>query len=294
VDKSAVSPRLGVSRFWPGADLVLHASYDRAFETPAFENILLSSSPLVDSLNEEIVRLPVPPSYGNYYEVGLTKGLFGHLKLDANCFRRDVRNFADDDVLLNTGVSFPISFRRAAISGAEVKLEIPSWGRVSGFLSYSYMIGYGYLPVSGGLLLGSEAAGVLDSTDRFPLTQDQRHTLSARFRFQVVPWLRVTVGGSYGSGLPTEFNGDRQDALAQYGPEIVDRVDFERRRVRPSFSLDASLGADLWKRKNRTLRVQVDGQNLTNRLDVIDFAGLFSGTALAPPRSVAVRLQADF
>jgi hypothetical protein len=294
VDKSAVSPRLGVSKFWPGADLVLHASYDRAFETPAFENILLSSSPLVDSLNEEIVRLPVPPSYGNYFEVGLTKGLFGHLKLDANYFRRDVRNFADDDVLLNTGVSFPISFRRAAISGAEVKLEIPRWGRVSGFLSYSYMIGYGYLPISGGLLLGRETEGALGSTDRFPLTQDQRNTLGAQFRCQVVPRLRVAVGGSYGSGLPTEFEGDVRDALAPYGREIVDRVDFERGRVRPSFSLDASVAGDLWKRKDRTLRVQLDGQNLTNRLNVINFDGLFSGTALAPPRSFAVRLQADF
>jgi hypothetical protein len=294
VDERAVSPRLGVARFWPGANLVLHASYDRAFQTPAFENILLSSAPLVDSLNAKIVRLPVPPSYGDYYEVGLTKSLFGRIKLDANYFRRDVRNFADDDVLLNTGVSFPISFSRAAINGSEVKLEIPRWGRLSGFLSYSYMFGYGYLPVTGGLLLGSEAQGVLDSTDRFRITQDQRHTLSTRFRYQVVPWLWMTVGGSYGSGLPTEFEGDVQDALAQYGAEIVDRVDLERGRVRPSFSLDASLGADLWKPKDRTLRVQVDGQNLTNRLNVINFAGLFSGTALAPPRSFAVRLQADF
>jgi hypothetical protein len=293
VDERAVSPRLGVARFWPGADLVLHASYDRAFQTPAFENILLSSSPLVDSLNAEILRLPVWPSYGDYYEVGLTKGLFGHIKLDANYFRRDFRNFSDDEVLLNTGVSFPISFSRAAISGAEVKLEIPRWGRVSGFLSYSYMIGYGYRPVSGGLLLGNEARVMLDSTDRFPISQDQRHTLSTHFQYLVVPRLWVTVGGSYGSGLPTEFEGD-VDALARYSPEIVDRVDLERGRVRPSFSLDASAGADLWKQKDRTLRVQIDGQNLTNRLNVINFKGLFSGTALAPPRSFAVRLQADF
>ena len=42
------------------------------------------------------------------------------------------------------------------------------------------------------------------------------------------------------------------------------------------------------------VRLQADLLNLTNRLNVIDFAGLFSGTALAPPRSVAVRLQAEF
>jgi outer membrane receptor for Fe3+-dicitrate len=109
-----------------------------------------------------------------------------------------------------------------------------------------------------------------------------------------VPRLWAAVGGSYGSGLPTEFEGDVQDALEQYGPEIVGRVDLARGRVRPSFSLDASVGADLWKQKNCTLRVQVDAQNLTNRLNLINFEGLFSGTALGPPRSFAVRLQADF
>jgi hypothetical protein len=34
--------------------------------------------------------------------------------------------------------------------------------------------------------------------------------------------------------------------------------------------------------------------NLTNRLNVVNFAGLFSGTALAPPRSASVRLRLDF
>ena len=35
VDESALSPRLGVAWSWPAADLVVRASYDRAFQTPA-------------------------------------------------------------------------------------------------------------------------------------------------------------------------------------------------------------------------------------------------------------------
>jgi hypothetical protein len=42
------------------------------------------------------------------------------------------------------------------------------------------------------------------------------------------------------------------------------------------------------------VRLQADVLNLTNRLNVINFAGLFSGTALGPPRSVALRIQAAF
>lgn len=42
------------------------------------------------------------------------------------------------------------------------------------------------------------------------------------------------------------------------------------------------------------MRFQVDGMNLTNVADVIDFGGLFSGNAIGPSRSVAVRLTANF
>jgi len=44
----------------------------------------------------------------------------------------------------------------------------------------------------------------------------------------------------------------------------------------------------------RVLRVQADLQNLNNRLNVLDSAGLFSGTAIAPPRNYSVRLEALF
>jgi len=71
-------------------------------------------------------------------------------------------------------------------------------------------------------------------------------------------------------------------------------VNFNRGRVRPSFALDLSAGADLWVREKRSVRLQADALNVTDRLNVINFAGLLSGTALAAPRSVAVRLQTEW
>ncbi|HEY3836082.1 MAG TPA: TonB-dependent receptor [Bryobacteraceae bacterium] len=293
VDESAVSPRLGVAYYWRKADLVFRASYDRVFQTPAVENLLLASSPAVDVLNDTVLRLPVKPSLGNYYEAGLSKGLFGKMRLDANYFRRNVNNFADDDVFLNTGVSFPIAFQSAQVRGVEAKLEIPRWGPVSGFLSYANQLGVGYLPVTGGLFLGDDVSGSL-ATGSFPITQDQRNTARARFRYQLIPRAWIAIGGTYGSGLPVEFNGDPATALAQYGQRIVDKVNFSAGRVRPSFSLDVSAGIDLIKHEKRDVRFQADVMNATNRLNVIDFAGLFSGTALAAPRSFGLRLSADF
>jgi len=295
VNQNAVSPRLGVARYFQSADLVLHASYDRVFQTPESQNLLLSSSPSVVSLSDQVLRLPVEPSHGDYYEVGLTKGFFQKFKLDASYFNRRVNNFADDDQLLDTAVSFPIAFASAHIYGAEGKLEIPRWRRLSGFVSYSYMVGAAFLPVTGGLFLGDDASDALSQTNgRFWVSQDQRNTVRARFRYQFIPQLWAAVGAEYGSGLPFEFDGTEPQAIAQFGQAIVNRVDFANGRVKPSLAVSASLGADLWHKDNVAMRLQADVQNLNNRLNLIDFAGLFSGNAIAPPRSYAIRLQTSF
>jgi outer membrane cobalamin receptor len=294
VDQNALSPRLGVAWFWPRGDLVVRAAYDRAFQTPAVENLLLASSPDVDSLNENVVRLPVMPSLGNFFEVGVSKRVLSKARVDVSHFDRHMKNFADDDLLLNTGVSFPIAFDHAAISGTEVKFDLPRWRSVSASLAYSYMVGTGWLPVTGGLLLGADAGDEQTSNDRFPISQDQHHTLRGRMSYDVSPRVWVALSGSYGSGLPVEFEGDEATAVEQYGQRIVDRVDFEQGRVRPSTSLDASIGVLAFTHDRRRIRIQADVLNLTNRLNVINFAGLFSGTALAPPRSVALRAQVEF
>ncbi len=294
VRDSAFSPRVGGAWYWRATGMVVHASYDRVFQTPAIENLLLASSPEVATLSDSVLRLPVRPSRGNFYEAGFTKGLFQRLRLDGNFFVRHMDNFADDDLLLNTGVSFPIAFRKAAIHGVEARLELPRWGPFSGYLSYSNMLGVGYLPVTGGLFLGDEASGLLATTERFPITQDERNSLRARVRWQVAPRVWAALGGWYGSGLPVEFEGSPDDAVAQYGERIVSRLNLERGRIRPSFSLDASAGVDLLRSDRRTLRFQADVLNLSNRLNVINFAGLFSGTAIAPPRGFSLRLTAEF
>ncbi|HZU29796.1 MAG TPA: TonB-dependent receptor [Candidatus Angelobacter sp.] len=238
VRQSAFSPRLGVSHYFPSLNLLVHASYDRIFQTPAMENLLLASSPLLDSVNPIVVRLPVQPAHANYYEFGFTKTIFGRLRLDSNIFRRDFRNYSDDDVLLDTGVSFPIAFTKATIKGEEVSLQLPNWGRFSGTLSYSNQSGAGQGPITGGLFLGSDAASLSD-TSRFPVTQDQRNTLRFSTRSQLTKKIWVAGGVQYGSGLPAESDGEAPTfLLAQFGPEILSRVNFDRERVRPNFAID--------------------------------------------------------
>jgi hypothetical protein len=126
------------------------------------------------------------------------------------------------------------------------------------------------------------------------VTQDQRNTAHGRVRYQVQPRLWLALGASYGSGLPVELDQavDLNQLIAQYGAGVVDRINFARGRIRPSFSMDASAGVDVWRRDNRSFRVQADVLNLTGRLNVINFASLFSGTALGAPRIWTLRLVA--
>jgi carboxypeptidase family protein len=295
VHESAWSPRLGISRYFASLSLVLHASYDRAFQTPAVENLLLASSPQVNSLNPLVLRLPVRPGRGNFYEVGFSKALLGILRVDANVFRRDFRNYSDDDVLLDTGVSFPTAFAKARITGEELRLEVPHWGRFSGYLSYTNQVGTGQGPITGGLFLGSDVVNATTDLGSFPVTQDQRNTARARLHFQASGRVWLAMDGQYGSGLPAEVgDADVKFLLAQYGPAVLNRVDFDRQRVRPNFAVGVAGGVDLYHKEQRSASVQLQVANLTNRVNVINFASLFSGTAIAPPRSVSARLKLTF
>jgi TonB-dependent Receptor Plug Domain len=300
LNRQAVDPRFSIARYFPSADLVVHFSYDRVFQTPSFENILLSSSTAATMLNPISLQLPVEPSEGNYYEAGLSKSFLGKVKLDANYFRRVVNNYADDDQIDNTTISFPISFRRSIIYGAEAKLDVPDWRGFSGFLSYSYTVGQAWFPVTGGLFLGDDAN--IPTTGHFPDSQDQRNTVRGRVRYQVAPRFWIAGGIQYDTGLPFEFqcpDGQTMDqciagVTQQYGQRVIDRINFNRGRIFPAFQVNASAGALLYKSERWQAQIQADGINLTNVLNVIDFGGLFSGNAIGPPRSFALRLTTTF
>jgi hypothetical protein len=217
------------------------------------------------------------------------------MRVDANVYRRDVSNFADDDQLLNTGISYPIAFNHAVIYGAEGKFELMHLGNFSGFVSYSYMVGNVWLPVTGGLFLGPDTSSAASQlSGHFPDSQDQRNTVRTRFRDQLAPRLWIAAGAVYNSGLPFDYAGTEAEAVAQYGPAVVRRLNFVRGRVQPALLFDATAAAELYRSKRVTINLQADGVNLSNQLDVIDFGGLFSGNAIGPARSFSLRLSTSF
>jgi TonB-dependent Receptor Plug Domain len=300
VNNQAVSPRVAISRYFPSANLVVHFSYDRVFQTPSFENILLSSSTAAAGLDTISLQLPVRPSVGDYYEVGLTKVLWKNVNVDANYYRRLVNNYADDDQIDNTTISYPISFLKAIIYGAEAKVTLLPTHSFSGFVSYSYQVGNAWFPVTGGLFLGDDA--ILPTSGHLPDSQDQRNFVRGRLRYQVSRRLWVAGGVQYDTGLPFDPNCPNPNIpsecaafeLPTYGAATINRLNFVRDRILPSFQVNASAGADIYQSDRLKVRLQVDAQNLTNVVQVIDFGGLFSGNAIGPSRSFALRLSTNF
>jgi TonB-dependent receptor-like protein len=294
VTDRALSPRLGFAYDWTEAGLIVRGAYDRVFQTPAFENLLVSSSPGLGDFGPDTVRVPVRPSRGHFFEAGVTRAFFGSLRADVNVYRRSFTDYADDELLLNTGIGFPVSFRGATINGLEARVSVPHWKNVTGSFAYSLLKGVAKGPITGGLFLPSQTVSEGDDDESFPITQDQRHTISTRWRYQLRPPLWLGAGASFGSGLPTELETNVDDLLEAYGAEILERVDFGRHRLKPSTSANVSAGATLRQNGRHALRVQADVSNVFGRLNVINFAGVFSGTAVGAPRRATVRTMIEF
>ncbi len=310
VEDRAISPRAALSYYVSAADLQLRASYDRVFQPPPIENLLLSSAAPTLGLDAVEGALPVPAGRANFFEIGLRKPIANVLRLDVSRYWRAFQNPIDDDVFLNTGLSFPITFASARITGTEARLEMPRWRGWSSTVSYSNMTGHAASPVTGGLFIeGGEADELRDAAVNFPISQDQRNTVAAQVRFEPHRRVWLMAGVRYGSGLPVELEdeedddddeqedaggGEDEEEEQPIPQEILNKVDFARGRVRPNLSIDFSAGFRIWEQAWRSLTVQLDLRNALDRLNVINFSGLFSGTALAPGRQAAVQMKLRF
>jgi hypothetical protein len=105
-------------------------------------------------------------------------------------------------------------------------------------------------------------------------------------------WL--AFGADYNSGLPFQPDLTAQQYATEYGQEVINHLNFNRDRISPYFTQNASVGVDLYHAEKRSLRFQADVQNLSNTLELIDFGGLFSGNAIGPSRSYSLRLTTTF
>jgi hypothetical protein len=85
-----------------------------------------------------------------------------------------------------------------------------------------------------------------------------------------------------------------QQYATEYGQVVINHLNFNRDRILPYFTQNASVGVDLYQHEKRSVRFQADVANIGNTLEVIDFGGLFSGNAIGPARQYTFRLVTNF
>jgi outer membrane receptor protein involved in Fe transport len=303
VDKNYLSPRLGAAYYIARSKTVLRASYNRFMETPALENLLLSSSEqarIFSPAGEEggPEGAPVRPSSEWQIDAGFQQQLGKYLRLDADFYYRRLKNPPEIRNFLETGIIFPATLDHSRSKGIETRLDVARMRGLSGFVSYTNLHIYGFSPITGGLFLG-EAVDLSHrpAGSRVNIEEDQRNTLVFQAMYDRLPGkLWTAFGGRYDSGFSVELEPDTSEAefAMEFPEKVLDRVNFERGFIRPHTVLDWSIGRDFRLNEHVSLSGQFNIQNLADRFYLITFESVFSGTTIGRPRSYSGKLSFDF
>jgi len=303
VNGRQLQPRVGLSYAARGDTLVLRASYNRNYQTPPNENLLLSNSEAASQLAPASVRdalgsayRSIQPERQDVFEVGAQLAIGTALTFDSAVYRKTSRDQQDNNNFFDTGIIFPTSLSRIEVTGAEVRLTALPRRGISGSISATTGRAISSPPFTGGLFLGQDAVDLL-SAGPFAIDHDQR--LGVQGLVTVDPdgfwWASTSV--RYDSGLVSNPS-DPSEVAAD--PDFFDLLPFvnldgDVPRVRPRTIVDLAGGIDLEDgRGRRTWSAQVQVTNLTNRTALYNFQSVFVGTRVVAPRTVSIRLARSF
>ncbi len=299
--ENQVSPRIGFAIQIPRSRTVLRGSYNRLYQTPPVENILLASSVEASRISPLVVLGEAPgfrqvqADKQHTFEVGIQQQLSPWMRIDVAIYHKIIRNMGDKDQFLDTGVIFPISIFAGRVTGVETRLETREVAGLRGSLSWANSRSLGITPVNGGLFLGEEVESLESAGLRFANDHDQRNSAHWQVMYtnkRTGVW--TAVNGRHDSGYPVGLEEGATPALYAslgFDPALLREVNFERGRVRPRTILNFSIGADHKVDDRVTMRVQFDVQNLTDRLYLYNFESVFSGTHVGLPRTYSGRLS---
>lgn len=297
-----LQPRLGMS-YAVRDSLILRASYNRNYQTPPNENLLLSNSEVAAALAPASVRdalgntyRPIQPERQDVYEAGAQFSVGRMATIDTAVYRKVSRDQQDNNNFFDTGIIFPTTLSRIEVTGAEARVTILPRKGLSGSVSATTGRAISSPPFTGGLFLGQDAVDLL-SAGPFAIDHDQR--LGVQALLTVDPdgpwWLSGSV--RYDSGLVANPS---DPATVAADPDFSDLLPYVNlgsnpARVRPRTIADLAAGIDIKDaRGRRTWSAQLQVTNVTNRIALYNFQSVFVGTRLVAPRSVSVRVARNF
>jgi hypothetical protein len=215
---TGVQPRLGLSYLIKRTGTVLRASYARTMETPANENLLLSSATGAAGLTDvfgAFEQQPIPTSRRNQFNVGFQQTFGRFLQVDADYYWKYAHNAYEFDVLFTTPITFPIAWHNDKLDGFGIRvssLDLKGF-RVNTTMGYGRLRYFG--PEVGGLIFNQPLANVFrtDSDDPFYQTTIARYQRKRDGLWAAFTW-RYDFGEVSGGGAALDdilaLSGDQQ------------------------------------------------------------------------------------
>ncbi len=290
IEETAVSPRVGFAYHVHETGTVVRGSYSRLFMPPFSENLLLSSSPEARALSPNGDSSDVRPETQHAFEFGLQQALASHAKVDVAYYRKNIRNVADVDQFLDTTVTFPLSVSKGLAEGVEVRLDVPVFRGVNGYVSLARARILLTAPLSGGLFLEETPP----DGEQFYADHDQRW--QSQFG---VTWehpsqkLFVSATGRVDSGIPFELPEDFDPDTFE-DQRALPLVDTEAGRARSRTIATIMAGGQLFRSGTTKVDLQAGVLNLFDTTYLLNFLSIFNGTHYGAPRTWTARLKVSF
>ena len=330
-----IQPRLGISYLVKSTGTVLRASFTRNFETPYNENLILSSTTgaggLANGVLGDTSNLPLLPGRRTQFNAGFQQAIGKHFMLDGDYFNKRTDNAYDFNALLNTSVTFPISWKMSKLDGVSLRVNLTNYKGLTAFMTAGHTRARFFPPESGGLFFNSNLpSGV------FRIDHDQNFEQTTQVQYQFEHWKKllpyVNFTWRYDSGLVAGSVPDFATALgftadqqAQIGlfcggtfatptnpilactstnrgalrvvipPDGKANDDTNPPRIAPRSLFDFSVGTDnLLRTEHKKMTLRFTAINITNKVALYNFLSTFSGTHFVTPRAFQVQAGITF
>jgi hypothetical protein len=292
-------PRLGLAWHVTATKTVFRASYNRTYQTPPNENLLLSSSEAAAVLVPAAVRqafgraiTPIRPERQNVFELAVQQGFGRTLSVTGAYYHKNSRDLQDNDNFLNTGIIFPIAIQQSRTNGVEARAVLLPVRGFSATLSVSHIRTVVTPPFTGGLFLGSSAVESF-AAGPFIIDHDQPLGIHGLAQYNLRRNVWFSGGSRYDSGLVANPSDPAAVARDPDYADLLPYVDLGRNpaRVRPRIVTDLAAGYEHLRGDRRTFDLTVQLSNVLNTTALYNFQSIFVGTRLIQPRSASFKLR---
>ncbi len=295
-------PRLGAAFHLRETGTVLRVSYNRTYQTPPNENLLLANSGTAADLVPPGVReavggafLAIRPERQNVYEAGIQQSLRGRMSLNVAYYHKNSVDMQDNDNFFNTGIIFPTSLAQSRVNGLEARLVAPEYKGFSGSLSATHARIVVTPPFTGGLFLGNRAVEALGSGP-FIIDHDQALGLHGALHYNSRTGFWTSWSVHHDSGLVSNPSDPEEVAAdPDYAPLLpYVNLHSDPPRVKPRTIAGFAAGYGRSAGDARRWEIVFSLSNITNRTALYNFQSIFVGTRLVQPRTAGLRVRFHF